>query len=29
MDNLFRYDADSGIDNLEVSIYHSNLYLGI
>lgn len=28
-DNLFRYDADSGIDNLEVSIYHSNLYLGI
>lgn len=28
-DNLFRYDAELGIDNLEVSIYHTNLYLGI
>lgn len=28
-DNLFRYDAESGIDNLEVSIYHTNLYIGI
>lgn len=28
-DNLFRYDADEGIDNLEVSIYHTPLYLGI
>lgn len=28
-DNLFRYDADSGIDNLEVTIYHYNNYLGV
>jgi hypothetical protein len=28
-DNLFRYDADDGIDNLEVSIYHTNKYLGV
>ncbi|MBO3443416.1 phage tail family protein [Clostridium sp. CCUG 7971] len=28
-DNLFRYDADKGIDNLEVSIYYSPLYIGI
>lgn len=28
-DNLFRYDAESGIDNLEVAIYHSPLYLGV
>ena len=28
-DNLFRYDAASGIDNLEVSIYHNNIYLGV
>jgi hypothetical protein len=28
-DNLFRYDATSGLDALEVSIYHSNQYLGV
>ena len=28
-DNLFRYDAESGIDNLEVSIYYTPLYLGV
>jgi len=28
-DNLFRYDADEGIDNLEVSIYFTPAYLGI
>lgn len=28
-DNLFRYDADEGLDNLEVAIYHTPLYLGV
>jgi predicted phage tail component-like protein len=28
-DNLFRYAADSNLDNLEVSIYHNNFYLGV
>ncbi len=28
-DNLFRYDADDGIDNLEVSIWHTPQYLGV
>lgn len=28
-DNLFRYDADEGLDNLEVSIYHNSQYLGV
>ena len=28
-DNLFRYDAENGIDNLEVAIYYSPLYLGV
>ncbi|AUN23159.1 phage tail protein [Clostridium botulinum] len=28
-DNLFRYDAEKGIDNLEVVIYHTPLYLGV
>lgn len=28
-DNLFRYDAAVGIDNLEVTIYISNKYLGV
>lgn len=28
-DNLFRYSADTGEQNLEVSIYHNNLYLGV
>lgn len=28
-DNLFRYDADAGIDNLEVYIYFSNKYLEV
>ncbi len=28
-DNLIRYDADEGLSNLEVSIFHNNLYLGV
>ena len=28
-DNLFRYDADEGIDNLEVNIYFTPAYLGV
>lgn len=28
-DNLFRYNADTGIDNLEVSIYYQPQYLGV
>lgn len=28
-DNVFRYDADGNADALEVSIYHSNKYLGV
>lgn len=28
-DNLFRYDAEAGIDNLEVYIYFSNKYLEV
>lgn len=28
-DNLLRYDAEEGIDNLEVSIYYKPLYLGV
>lgn len=28
-DNLFRYNADTNIDNLEVSIYYQNQYLGV
>ena len=28
-DNIFRYDAESGLDALEVAIYHSNKYLGV
>ena len=28
-DNMLRYDADQGISNLEVSLFHSNLYLGV
>lgn len=28
-DNLFRYDAESNQENLEVSIYHNNKYLGV
>lgn len=28
-DNLFRYDADENINNLEVAIYHNNYYLGV
>ncbi|MGH4125093.1 MAG: phage tail family protein [Clostridium sp.] len=28
-DNLLRYDADQGIDNLECAIYHSHLYVGV
>lgn len=28
-DNLLRYDAEQGLENFEVSIYHHNLYLGV
>lgn len=28
-DNLFRYDADDGLDNLEVDIYYTPQYLGV
>lgn len=28
-DNIFRYDAESGVDALEVTLYHSNKYLGV
>jgi len=28
-DNLFRYNADTGIDYLSVSIYHKDRYLGV
>ena len=28
-DNLFRYDADTGIDNLECSVYYRPKYLGV
>jgi len=28
-DNLFRYDADANLDNLEVSIYYTPQYLGV
>lgn len=28
-DNLFRYDTDDGVDNLEVSIYYSPMFLGV
>jgi len=28
-DNLLRYDADEGVDNLEVSIWHTPQYLGV
>ena len=28
-DNLIRYDADDALENLEVFIYHNNLYLGV
>lgn len=28
-DNLFRYDADENLDNLEVSIYYTPQYLGV
>ena len=28
-DNLIQYDAEEGIDNLEVSIYHKPLYIGV
>lgn len=28
-DNLFRYSAEENLENLEVSIYHDDLYLGV
>jgi hypothetical protein len=28
-DNLFRYDAEENLNNLEVAIHHNNLFLGV
>lgn len=28
-DNLFRYDAENGLDNLEVDVYYTQQYLGV
>ena len=28
-DNVFRYDAESGVTALEATIYHNNKYLGV
>ena len=28
-DNLFRYDADSNLNNLQVNIYYNPKYLGV
>lgn len=28
-DNLFRYDADDGLDNLSVDVYYSQKYMGV
>ncbi len=28
-DNLIKYEADAGVDNLEIVVYHSNRYLGV
>lgn len=28
-DNLYRYSAEENLENLEVSIYHDDLYLGV
>ena len=28
-DNTFRYDAESGIDNIEMTIYHNPATLGV
>lgn len=28
-DNIFRYDAESGVNSLEATIYHNNKYLGV
>ncbi|UYO62792.1 phage tail family protein [Acetobacterium wieringae] len=28
-DNLFRYNAETGLDNLEVTIYHYDRYIGV
>lgn len=28
-DNLFRYDADNNLNNLQVSIYYNPKYLGV
>lgn len=28
-DNLFRYNAQDGLDNLEITIYHTSRYLGV
>ena len=28
-DNLIKYEADAGVDNLEIVVFHSNRYLGV
>ena len=28
-DNIFRYDAESGVNAMEVSIYYNAKYLGV
>jgi len=28
-DNMLRYNADDGLDNLSISIYHTPQYLGV
>ena len=28
-DNLFRYDAEQGLDNLEMALYYKPLYIGV
>ena len=28
-DNLIKYEAESGVDNLEIVVYHNNRYLGV
>lgn len=28
-DNLFRYDADTNLENLEITVYHQDEYLGV
>lgn len=28
-DNLLRYDAEKGLDNLEMALYYKPLYIGV